>query len=141
MSSISATSASKALHPARAAGLAAGSASAARPGTMLLPDNLYSGSLRVPVTPANRNYLRTLRQLELKAWTATPHPDYAASASERQSLRTAVARVATQARKEFWLHVSLAVVAAAPVLYTLLQSLEFLEKFPAFVRLITQLLA
>ena len=44
-----------------------------------------SPSLRLPVTQANRAYLRLLRQAEMDAWLARPQPEAEARASTRIS--------------------------------------------------------
>jgi len=48
-------------------------------------------SLRVPVTPANRNYLRDLRNAELRAWQNTGH-------SRLSSTRTVVSNAQREQR-------------------------------------------
>ncbi len=102
----------------------------------LLLENPYSGSVRVPVTASNRQHLRDLRQMELKAWTEAAGVD----GEDTKALRTAVAEVSNEPRREFWLYALLAFLAAVPISYTLFQSWQFFENLPALFRFIGRLL-
>jgi hypothetical protein len=91
-------------------------------------------SLRLPVTPGNRNRLRALRQAELQAWNSTT-PDGANAA-----LRAAVTRAAREGRREFRWLAGMILVAAVAVAFGILVSFTFVQDNADFVALVRRLL-
>ena len=118
------------------AGFAAGS------GPMIYPavKMPFSGSLSVPVTRENRNYLRMLRRMELRAWREAKGAHDASLGYARELPQTARSRISPVEHERDWHRKALAAAAAVLIGYLILKSEQLLEVWPGFFQAITQFL-
>ncbi len=114
-----------------------GQVAAKRP---VLLNSRFPHSLSVPVTPENRRYLRLLRQLEMDAWVTARGPMDPPPASPAKSLRSNVAQLRDERRKETVFYALLATLAFGSAGYGLLQSGELAAQWGAVTRFLQQLL-
>lgn len=91
-------------------------------------------SLRVPVTPANREYLRAVRQAELAAWEG------AGSATSLAALRAEVQQALRRQRGETRVLTGLAAVSFLAVATGAAAALDFVAHWTEFTNLVRHLL-
>ena len=97
-----------------------------------------NSSLRVPASPQNWAYLRTLREAELAAWEAAIRTTPAAAPL---SLVQSVAKASHVEPAERLAYGLVAGVAAAAVAYGLLNSIQFTTHLTAFAEFVRQIVA
>lgn len=92
-----------------------------------------TSSIRVPLTPGNRCYLRALRAAELAAWEPLVGLRTAPEAKgNKLSLRAPMIDLAEERRKEFWLYAVITSVSLGAVGYGLWNSFALVQKWQAF---------
>lgn len=96
-------------------------------------------SVRVPINPASRAYVRFLRNAEMEAWHETA-PATGPTATRHGQLRGEVANALAAGRRESALMAGLLVVAMAAVMGGMALSTRFVTQWEQFVSLLRQLL-
>lgn len=114
------------------AAVGANSGSVALPLKAAAAGALVPSSLRIPVTPGNRAYLRSRRRAELAAWQ--PVLEARQDALARASLRSEVSQLTREFRKESLTYGVLACVSAGAVGYAVWNSFHILENWSVVLK-------
>jgi hypothetical protein len=98
-------------------------------------------SLRIPARRENWAYLRSLREAELLAWNAMDARSGVRHDSATRSLRHEAAKALKDSPLEKTLTIGIGVLAIGTVVYSLTDSMSFVQNWSNFVQFVSQLLS